>query len=265
MASPGTQAATRTDPGRRNSQNGGQSTGSGGGAGTNALLGAQGGAQAQTLQQRIDSSFQQAGKDFEAAHQSAGANALLGPATPGAPGDVAPTITRTTLPAGVSPTPSAAETYDRTGRLKTMGTSPYVSDPSIGQLVGAGVAAAPVAGTLNALGGVAARAINGDSQTDTFDGGMIGRMIDGARGVSPGPTTGYSGNSVASSDHARGARPSDDSRIMDRAGAAATAALLGDGPDSGAAGTDALFSDVQLADRRKRSDFAGTNMLLKAA
>lgn len=192
----------------------------------------------------------------------AGTNALLGPATPGAPGDVAPTITRTSTQPIVGPNP----TYDNTGRPLTDGPVSSVPNASLGQKVGLFAGLAPFG--IGALNAVPDRvdALTGDDTTGgAGTGGMIGRGIDALTGQRPGRVEGQVGNRVASSGNARGARPSDDSRIMDRAGAAATAALLGDGPDSGAAGTDALFSDVQLADRRKRSDFAGTNMLLKAA
>lgn len=267
MASPGSQAATRTDPGSRNKQTSGKTSGSGGGAGTAALLGAQAaGAQTQ-LEQFRDERFQnpgQAAKDAASGAALSRVNSDLGKQTGG--GDEAPTITRTAptqvLPSGATLTPNNTDTYDTTGRLKSQGTSPYVSDPSAGQIAGALLGAAPVAGTLNRAAGLAAGLANGDNPVSGDDGGMLGRMIDGLRGVKPGAVTGYTGNRVASSTNSRGDQ-GDDTRMADRAGAAATAALTG---DSVGAGTSALFSDVTLADRRKpRNSGAGTDMLLKAA
>lgn len=164
-------------------------------------------------------------------------------------------------------TPNATDTTDLTGRPKYQGTSPYVADPSLGQFAGAILGLAPGVGTLNRLAGVGMSLADGDSPVAGDDGGAVGRLLDGARGVKPGGTTGYVGNRVASSSNSRsGERAVDDTRLADRASAAGTAALTGDGPDSGGAGTGALFSDVALADRRKpRSDLAGTNMLLRAA
>jgi hypothetical protein len=77
---------------------------------------------------------------------------------------------------------------------------------------------------------------------------------------------GYVGNRVAPNTNSRNDRPSDDTRLLDRSSAAATNALTGDTPSPSGAGTDALFSDVMLSDRRKpKSDLAGTNMLLRSA
>jgi hypothetical protein len=171
------------------------------------------------------------------------------------PDDQAPTITRLSAPKALPPDwssqPSSADTYDRTGRLLTSGSSSYVPNPSAGQIFGALSSIGPY-GALTSSAAVAASALNGDT---TYDGGAIGRVIDGIRGVAPGQSVGFVGNHVASNTNARGDRPADDTRLMDRSGAAARDAL-GGAPDDGATGDDgdAEFSSVRLADRRRPYD-----------
>lgn len=105
---------------------------------------------------------------------------------------------------------------------------------------------------------------NGLTEDDT-NRTLFGRQWDATFGGTPG-TPVATRNPIANNSLSRGDNASvDDTRLEDRASGAATAALTGDAPSSGA-GTDALFSDVALQDRKKpKSDLAGTNMLLKAA
>lgn len=187
-----------------------------------------------------------------------------GPDTTGSPNLTG----RTTNPGGgVAQTRSAdtpGQTSDRTGRPLTEGTTASISDPSLGQIVGALATPVPGLGTANTVLGAASKLLSSGSLIGGYDGGAIGESIDGPRGVKPGAVDGSVGQSVASNLNSRATvRPSDDTRLEDVASGAATSALLGDAPDDGATG--AAFSDVMLADRRKpRSDMAGTNMLMGA-
>lgn len=291
MASPGSQSAGREQAKQDKAKSDRTAGGQLGGAGTSALSSGATGAQAGRLDRDQQTAVNgrlagtadnpgTAGKSTASSGDSdataagllsamtkpsgptgpAGTNALTG-------GDNAPTFSRRGAPGDLSSSPDSADKYDITGRLLSEGTSPYVSDPSIGQLVGAGLTAAPMAGSLNNAVGAGESALDGGKFGDSYDGGAIGRLIDGMRGVQPGPVTGFTGSRVSSSTNSRGGELSsvDDPRLADRASAAATNALTGDAPTVGA-GTDALFSDVALTDRRKpRSDLAGTNVLLKAA
>jgi hypothetical protein len=68
---------------------------------------------------------------------------------------------------------------------------------------------------------------------------------------------GYVGNRVASSTNSRGGvRPADDTRLFDRASAAARDEIAGGSPDVTTGGDDggAEFSSVKLADRRRPYD-----------
>lgn len=178
--------------------------------------------------------------------------------------DAAPTITRvgtpSVLPAGATMTPNATDTTDITGRPKYQGTSPYVSDPSAGQIAGALLGVVPGgAGLVNRALGLGMSLLGGENPVTGDDGGALGREIDGARGVKPGPVTGYTGNSVASSTNSRGDRPSDDSRLLDRAATAATAALTGDASPALDASVD--YSGVRLSDRRKPRDLSDQELI----
>jgi hypothetical protein len=153
----------------------------------------------------------------------------------------------------------AGPVYDKTGRLVADGGIANVPNASLGQIVGAAVGAAPFGmGMLNSTG---------DYSTDPNQaprGGWAGRFIDGIRGVEPGAVEGQVANRVASNTNARGDRPSDDTRLMDRASAAAQAGLNGGTPtDSVGDDGGAEFSSVRLADRRRPYDDVSAADLLR--
>lgn len=128
------------------------------------------------------------------------------------------------------------------------------SPASAGQVVSAlGLAA----GITNPLG-LAAGAASEDQTNRT----LLGRSVDSLFGGKPG-TPVQTRNPIANNTNTRGdVQQSQDGVLADRAGRSAAAALTGDAPQTG---TDALFSDVTLADRRKpKSSLAGTQMLMKA-
>lgn len=71
--------------------------------------------------------------------------------------------------------------------------TPYIADPSLGQILGAMLSAAPMAGTMNNAMGIASNLAEGtESFSSPYDGGALGQMIDGVRGVKPGAVTGRS-------------------------------------------------------------------------
>lgn len=70
------------------------------------------------------------------------------------------------------------------------GATPFVADPSIGQVAGALTSLVPGAGTMNNLGGAAMGLLHGGNFGDTYNGGMLGSAIDHMLGGTPGPITG---------------------------------------------------------------------------
>lgn len=71
--------------------------------------------------------------------------------------------------------------------------TPYIADPSLGQILGAMLTAAPMAGTMNNVMGVVNHLADGTSSfSSPSDGGAFGQMVDGFRGVKPGAVTGRS-------------------------------------------------------------------------
>lgn len=150
-----------------------------------------------------------------------------------------------------------SDVTDKTGRLVSEGTVPNVPNASLGQKIGLFAGLLP-GGMLNSLPDLEDAVENPGAPPK---GGVVGRGIDAMTGETPGAIEGSVPNRVASSDHTRGARPSDGGN----ADGLQDSASVGDAdPDlTGAAATDYLFSDVQLDDRRKYKPVgAGTAMAM---
>lgn len=85
------------------------------------------------------------------------------------------------------------------------GATPYIADPSLGQVFGSLMNLAPYAGTMNTVGGIANNLMNGGLDFGkVYDGGAVGQMIDKMRGVTPGPVTGASNPNLNGNQTSRG-------------------------------------------------------------
>lgn len=185
-------------------------------------------------------------------------NALRGPGKPTGAGGGGQTqigpegIANPSSPAAPS-TPAPAKlmpAFAPNGRPLTDGTIQTYDDPSLGQVVSA-LTRMPISplGVISTLASVA--------DSDQYGRDMLGRTIDEENGSTPDP--GYQGpNRIASNTYSRG---DNDTRLMDRASAAARAGLSdaagGAAPADAATGGDdggAEFSSVKLADRRRPYD-----------
>jgi len=82
------------------------------------------------------------------------------------------------------------------------GATPFIADPSIGQIVGAVSSLVPGMGTMNnIMGGIKGLIDNNGNFGSTFTGGAIGSGIDHLLGGTPGPVTGASNPDANASMH----------------------------------------------------------------
>lgn len=138
--------------------------------------------------------------------------------------------------------------FTKSGRPLADGTIQTYDDPSLGQVLSAlGRLPTGPLGVVSALASIA--------DSDQYGRDLLGRAIDEENGSTP--DAGYQGpNRIASNTNSRG---DNDTRLMDRASAAARAELSGSTPadtDTTAGGDDggAEFSSVKLKDRRRPYD-----------
>lgn len=120
-----------------------------------------------------------------------------GPAGPGASIAAAKANAKPALSAN----PNNAQTQNAMrafGGYTGPGATPYIGAPSLGQILGSIMSIAPIAGTLNNVGGIAKNALSygGLGFDKPYDGGLVGSALDAARGVSPGAVTGASNPDV---------------------------------------------------------------------
>lgn len=116
------------------------------------------------------------------------------------------TVTPAADPISANPNNPRTQNVMRSAtNYSSAGATPYVADPSIGQLAGMFTSAIPGIGGINNLAGAGIDAADGGGFGDVYDGGALGQMIDKLFGSKPGAITGSTNPDAAqSSGNTRG-------------------------------------------------------------